>query len=388
MTWVWFFFLGIAALIFRRPIAAGMTDYSNEKLKPLAWGGLAFFFFMATFGVSSDVGLLHIVAAISGIVGFFAVSEITRRGGVRQSEESMHALRQRLQEREEQRSRVRSPRLRNQPPLITSKDSTAHVAEILARASEEWDAEHEVQAGQAADAAHDHGQQEPYRPWYAGPEYERAAPAEPKQEPAKEREMDVPIDLARARSRLIEIITHTDEPPVETLAQVGAVQGALQPVAEDEAALPPELEQAIPRQGKPVKANLQIDSKLAGKTGAFTQSTIAPVQVPPSSAVAPAYQSIAKAGMAKQEAGPISLGLSTGPRATGPVQLSASSSRFGGSGPVSLGKESGIPLAQGPGKSTGAGIGYKPQVTSRLGQRPVEEPGENQLDEDEEPAAS
>jgi hypothetical protein len=387
MTWVWFFFLGIAALIFRRPIAAGMTGYSSEALKALAWGGLVFFFFMATFGVSSDVVLLHIVAAISGIVGFFAVSENTRRAGVRQSEESMHTLRKRLQEREEQRSRVRSPRPRNQPPLITSKDSTAHVAEILARASEEWDAEHEVQAGQAADAAHDHGQEQ-YRPWYAGPEYERAAPAERKQEPAKKREVDVPIDLARARSRLIEIITHTDEPPVETLAQVGAVQGALEPVAEDEAALPPELEQAIPRQGIPVKANLQIDSKLAGKTGAFTKSTVAPVQVPPSSAVAPSSQSAAATGMAKQAAGPISLGLSTGPRATGPVQLGASSSRFGGSGPISLSKESGIPLTQGPGDSTGAGTGYKPQVTSRLGQRPAEEPDEKQRDEDEEPAAS
>jgi hypothetical protein len=386
MTWVWFFFLGIAALIFRRPIAAGMTSSSSEILKPLAWGGLAFLFTMATFGVSSNVGFMHVAAAICGILGFFAVSENSRRSGVEKARE-VERLRQRLRAREEPRTGEPPPGYGIQPPLITLKDSKVHVAEILARASEDWDAEHEVQAGQAADAAHDHGQEQ-YRPWYAGPEYERAAPAEPAPEPGRKRVAHVPIDLARARSRLIEIITHTDEPPVETLAQVGAVQGALQPVAEEEIVVRDELAQVAPPQGRPIKVNLQMDSKLAGKTGAFTKSTVAPVQVPPSSAVAPSSQISAAAGMAKQAAGPVSLGLATGPRATGPVQLGASSSRFGGSGPISLGKESGIPLTQGPGKSTGAGIGYKPQVTSRLGQRPAEEPDENQLDEDEEPAAS
>lgn len=387
MTWVWFFFLGIAALIFRRPIAAGMTGYSSETLKALAWGGLAFFFFMATFGVSSDVVLLHIVAAISGIVGFFAVSENTRRAGVRQSEGNMQALRQRLQEREEQRSRVRSPRLHNQPPLITSKDSTAHVAEILARASEEWDAEHEVQAGQAADAAHDHGQEQ-YRPWYAGPDYKEPQSATPTSEANRERGAKIPTELAEARSRLIEIITHTDESPMETLTQVGAVQGALEPVVEDEAALPPEPEQVRLRQEKALKLNMQVESKLTEKTSAAAKSTVSPVLAPPPAAAAPAPPSAAAEGMAKQVVGPISLGLSAGPRTSGPVQLSASSSRFSGSGPISLGKESGIPRTQGPSESTAAGTGYKPQVKSRLGQRFVDDVDEKQGDEEEESAAS
>ncbi|MBN2081475.1 hypothetical protein JW859_04615 [bacterium] len=82
MTWIWFILLGTISLVARLSISRWLRGWQEPTLRFWRNWGLLFFAFWATFGLGIEgMGFMHFVAAIGGVMGFFAIAELLRRGG-------------------------------------------------------------------------------------------------------------------------------------------------------------------------------------------------------------------------------------------------------------------------------------------------------------------
>ena len=354
MTWAWFISLGVVALIARRGIAGWMRNWRDDSLKQWAYGGLIFFGFMATFGLGIDAlpWYLHFAAAITGIMGFFAVSELTGRSARRASALRLDEVKRRLEESQARRDRMRMSSLRQaareeredeEGAAPTPAGSPAHVTEILARAAEHWE---RVQAEQTESLARDIPIVVPEGPKDVSPEPAPRLRGEP---------MRINLGIESKLGRGVAPAASQPPPPLEPISEPELTAPPLAPVSEAEA------------EERPAAAPAQ---PVAGEVAQPAQE--------------PAAAPVAAGAAADRPAGPVSLGQSAGPRPSGPVSLGGPSTLAERQGPVSLGQTAGRPAAQGPAKLERM-LTYQPSlVQSRLGKAPeTEEESEAQAKGDE-----
>jgi len=88
MTWIWFILLGTISLVARRSLNQWMQGWQEPTLRFWRNWGLIFFAFWATLGLAIEgTGFMQFVAAFGGIMGFFSIAELLRRGGERRREQ-------------------------------------------------------------------------------------------------------------------------------------------------------------------------------------------------------------------------------------------------------------------------------------------------------------
>jgi hypothetical protein len=328
MTWFWFVFLGIIALVARVSIANWVANWSEQSLKQMSAIGLIAFGFMATFGIAipADFWPLHIGAAIGGIMGFFAVSESagrkSRAASMRAVERGRRLMREARDDRESSKAEADSrwseveigepePLVRvKEPPLITSEDTPEHILEVLEHAAARWE----------------------------NPEMDSPVPtpSDPEAMPPAQHEMyqSVAQIIARAADQK------------EEAGRKQEIEGAVTVVHVPRVEAEPELPSAEPASSQPIAVERPAD-----------QSVAAGSQPPPKTKPAETYSRIPAPSAAVQ---------STMARESGPVSL-ADTRAMRPAGPISLGGSPGPGTAEDSVKREG--FSYRPQmVRSRLGQ--------------------
>lgn len=344
MTWFWFVLIGIIALVARASIASWVSNWSEDALKRMTAIGLIGFGIMATFGVAipADVWWLHLGAALGGIMGFFAVSEVTGRKSRATSVRTLERNRQRLREQRDSGQEPPAgpapsmksfdyaepePLVRIQePPLITDRDSPAHILELLERAADQW----------------------------ADPEAEAPAPVPAEPEPKRDSYQSIAEIIARAAKQKQEPASAAEVHQLPMMEKVHLLPPMHSKPEGTGRTAPESRFSSRPLEGKaaPVESAKPVQPasvKLAGTPVMKAAQTLSP-----DSAVA-------------RESGPVILGRSLPLRPPGPLSLGGTSP-----GPVPLERH-----------AHSGGFHYQPRmIRSRLGQPPPKR-GADATDHDE-----